>query len=165
MKPLRSSSRNSSAGFTLIEVLVIVIIIAILAAIAAPSWLAYVNRRRVSAVENGLVQVLRQAQQQAIQERQTIEVTVENSGGFPVADVGGNVQRLGPDDLRADLVELTPDTSSVSFDYKGMVPAQDLPIVFNISPANSTIRQCVIVTNLLGNIKTSRDTAVCDEPI
>ncbi|TVR15688.1 MAG: prepilin-type N-terminal cleavage/methylation domain-containing protein, partial [Phormidium sp. GEM2.Bin31] len=42
--PTHASSRQ---GFTTIEVLVVIVMIGILTAIAAPSWLSFVNNRRV----------------------------------------------------------------------------------------------------------------------
>lgn len=164
MKPMKTFSKNSAAGFTLIEVLVIVIIVAILAAIAAPSWLAYANRRRVSAVEDALVQVLRQAQQEAIQERQSVAIEVANENGFPVAGTGGNLQRLGPEDLNANTITILGTAPTVTFDYKGMVSEDAIPTVFDITAANTNIRHCVIVASILGNIKTAQDPATCDNP-
>lgn len=164
MKLFRHLSRKPTAGYTLIEMLAIVVIVAVLAAIATPSWLAYANRQRVNAVESDLVQFLQRAQQQAIKERRSVTVNIENTDGFPTASKGSSAEQLGPTDIRANTIVLDPASETVTFDYKGTVASSTLPIVVNISPRNSDIQHCVMVTSILGNIKTSRDAAVCDNP-
>lgn len=165
MKPLRPFLKNTTAGYTLIEVLAVVVIVGILAAIAAPSWLAYANRQRVRAVESDLIQYLQRSQQKAIKERQEVAVGVSTVGGMPVVTNGGAQERLGPADLQANVINV--DTAVVPFDYKGMVTDNSvtLPIVINITPANGgNIQHCVMVTSILGNLKSSREAAVCNNP-
>uniref|UniRef100_A0A832H9X4 Prepilin-type N-terminal cleavage/methylation domain-containing protein n=1 Tax=Oscillatoriales cyanobacterium SpSt-402 TaxID=2282168 RepID=A0A832H9X4_9CYAN len=65
----RTLRKRSVAGFTLLEILVVIIIVAVLAAIAAPSWNALMNRQRVNAVRDEVVQVIRQAQADARRSR------------------------------------------------------------------------------------------------
>jgi type II secretory pathway pseudopilin PulG len=45
--------------------LVIVLLLGILSAIAAPSWLAFINRQRVRTVNDRVLQTLRTAQSEA----------------------------------------------------------------------------------------------------
>lgn len=78
---LRHSSKNTSAGFTIIEALVVIIIAGVLASIAAPSWFRYAANRRVDAVSTDLLQTLRRAQQRAIKER--IDVSLDIQDGRP----------------------------------------------------------------------------------
>jgi prepilin-type N-terminal cleavage/methylation domain-containing protein len=184
MKPTFFAKRNSSAGFTLIEVLAVIIIIAILAAVAAPSWLQYMNNQRIGAVKSDLIQALRRAQQEAIKERQTVEVefrTPNNLGGaenVPAVDsTATGIQLLGEGNIRPDTVFMDvysfegqggtkddADDQTISFDYQGTVRQENLPFVINIKAnPNSNKQQCVIVASLIGTVKTARD-AACDNP-
>jgi len=80
--------RPRSGGFTLIEVLVVIIIAAVLAGIAAPGWLAFLNRQRVTAVKSDLVQTLKKAQSDAIQRRQEVAVEIVTPATAPTVKVG-----------------------------------------------------------------------------
>ncbi|XHX76853.1 MAG: Tfp pilus assembly protein FimT/FimU [Stenomitos frigidus ULC029] len=57
--------RQSTAGFTLIETLVVVIMIGVLFAIAAPGWLTFINRQRLGTANERILQTLRTAQTEA----------------------------------------------------------------------------------------------------
>ncbi|MGF1569117.1 MAG: GspH/FimT family pseudopilin [Nodosilinea sp.] len=170
MKRSKASIPNSQAGFTLVEVLVVVIIAAILAGITAPSWFAFLNKQRVGAVRSDLLQGLKQAQQEAIQRREAVTVKVVN-GDTPSLQVQGLTQALGSDGAgNVQLSYYTVDTAgtkttqdSITFDYQGIPRGQVVPFVVSINAAGSTTKQCVIVANLLGSLKTAAD-ANCDNP-
>ncbi|WP_099067338.1 prepilin-type N-terminal cleavage/methylation domain-containing protein [Nostoc linckia] len=66
---------QSDAGFTLIEVLVVVLIIAVLAAIAAPGWLAFVNRQRVNKANDAVLAALQEAQREAQKKKLSYSVS------------------------------------------------------------------------------------------
>jgi Tfp pilus assembly protein FimT len=55
--------------------IVIVLILGILSAIAAPSWLAFINRQRVRTVNDRVFQSLRLAQSEAKRSKRDVTVT------------------------------------------------------------------------------------------
>ena len=165
MSSFLPNKAKQTAGFTLLEVLVVVIIVAILAAIAAPGWLAFLNRQRMGAVRSDLTQVLRNAQQSAIQLRQDTRVVIDEDADAPTVTVRGLAQVLGDDSNNPGGIQLNAYTigdddsqtaaTAVTFDYQGLVVSPDtLPFVISISPEGSNAQQCVRVETLLGQIKT-----------
>jgi prepilin-type N-terminal cleavage/methylation domain-containing protein len=190
MKHFAFRRTNQTAGFTLIEVLVVVIIAGILAAIAAPGWLAFLSRQRVSAVESDLIQTLKNAQQDAIQRRITFPVQINDGAASPTVVVNGLEQSLGDSgdnpgniQLRSYVVadgDQDDDFDTIVFDYRGMptigtspadgtvidpedASSEDLPFVISIRAGNGGAQQCVIVANLLGSLKTANN-AECEDP-
>lgn len=62
---VQSLPDDQNAGFTLIEMITVGSIIGMLAAIALPSWLGFMNIRRLNIAQGEVNQAMRQAQSQA----------------------------------------------------------------------------------------------------
>src|SRR4028119_1142300 len=82
----KTASRKSDAGFTLLELIVIVLILGVLSSIAAPSWLAFINRQRVRTVNDRVFQTLRSAQSEAKRSKRDITVTFNTNASNPPVD-------------------------------------------------------------------------------
>ncbi|UBF24496.1 prepilin-type N-terminal cleavage/methylation domain-containing protein [Kovacikia minuta CCNUW1] len=79
----RIRSKRSTAGFTLLEVLVVIIVIGILFAIAAPGWESFLSRQRVNSAREQVLQTIRQAQSQARSTRTARVVYFDPNNGAP----------------------------------------------------------------------------------
>ena len=65
----------SNSGFTLIEVLVAIVIVSILSAIAAPSWLGFVQTQQLNKANDTVLAALQEAQQQAKKSKRSYSVS------------------------------------------------------------------------------------------
>lgn len=174
----RPSRSSRQAGFTLTEALVVVILAGVLAAIAAPGWLTFANRQRVSSANKELLQLIREAQAEAIAKRTTYGVLLKpnEAGGPAVTKFTAKGQDLAD---ATQIVEITTETlgsegedtglelttvpnnntNQYRFDFDGSVNNTFIPAapagadyVYKIQVSKDGTRNCVIVETLLGAI-------------
>lgn len=173
MKPKKYRTLSSkNTGFTLIELLVVIVIVGILSGIAAPSWLAYLNRQRVSSVRTELRSVLEQARTNAQQKSTSYSVVLGSTTDGPTAAIstGGSTSSpvlLGSNAKNIQIEELVGTTtppSHLEFNYRGEVKSELVPFVIKIkSDQNASTQKCLIVSSLLGGL-TDAEGATCDNP-
>jgi len=174
MKVSKTALLSPSAGFTLLELLLIVVIVGVLAAIVTPSWLGFLSRQRIDTVRNDLVQTLKQSQQDAIQRRQTITIELATIDNYPTIDNGVVRELASGSGIKPGAVTMSSysvnssngnitDDGTISFDYQGRPINEELPFVISLTGENFPSKRCVIIANLIGTIKTAEG-VTCDNP-
>ena len=151
-------------GFTLIETMIVLVMVGILSAIAAPSWINFINQRRVNAANDAVSRMLQDAQREAKNQKLSYSVSfkTDNTNKLPNfalhrADVTAN----------SSLTYGSTTAQTITFDYNGNLLTSTNPNLGNrgliisvaqLQSANSTqvnnsSRRCVKVTTLLGALQ------------
>ena len=159
--------RQTNAGFTLLEIVIIVVLIGILTAIAAPSWLGFVNLRYLNTAQEQIYRAMREAQSNAKRDKIIWEVSfqeislvphfaIHRKGSIPTM---AHWQSLG-DRIRIDGSETTLYDSKgiwrVQFNERGNTNGQMGKITIT-SKYNSKIKRCVIVSTLIGAMRMAKE--------
>ena len=158
---------KNNRGFTLVELLVVVSLIGIVGAMAAPSYVNYMNRQRLNNANEKVYQAMRQAQSQAKKGRIRWQASFREENGV----VQWAVHPASLDPASADWqnldksIQLDSETTlqksngvrRIKFDHKGNVAHPPLGrVTLSLKDAN-TAKRCVFASTILGALRTSKD--------
>jgi prepilin-type N-terminal cleavage/methylation domain-containing protein len=178
--------KQTTAGFTLLEILAVVTMIGILAAIAAPSWVAFNERQQLNAANNQIYQAMRQAQSQAKLQKESWRVSFRQQSG--IVQWAVHKASLSPDaywqnfaksvQINNTMTDLGKTNSAsppsggpynILFNHKGCPVAAttdsctNTNLIFSqkitlTNQNSSSTKSCVIVSTRLGAIRIAQDT-------
>lgn len=160
--------RNSSnSGFSLVEMLVVIFLIGILSAIAIPSWLSFVNTRRLNVAQDEVYRAMRQAQSQAKKQKLTWQVSFREQNNIVQwavhpATVNASVANWNNLDSNIRLDQETTLQQSngirqIQFDYGGNVTQPPLGRITLSSKYAGKAKRCVYVSTILGAMRTAKE--------
>jgi prepilin-type N-terminal cleavage/methylation domain-containing protein len=172
----RSNSRASSpstAGFTLLETIIVASIIGISAAIAAPSWLSFVNRQRLNTAQSQVYQAMQEVKSNAMHQKVTWQFSVREipvNGKTTVQwaihpesvnPAAARWQSFAPQiQLYASETTLYKDKKNgvqqVQFNYMGNTDGQ-LGQITLTTKNEGKFRRCVYVSTLIGTLRTGKE--------
>lgn len=175
----------TNLGFTLIEVLFVMAMVGILMAIAAPSWLGFVDNQRLNSAQSRAFSTLRLAQSNAKRDQLMWQATFRNTATFAQYAIhktptgtttqdywnslpwenfesGVRIVENTETQPRTTFTQLTavpePDVYRVQFKPQGVPNGLgELGRITFVGKAGGTRKKCVIISTILGSMRVAEN--------
>jgi len=153
------------SGFTLAEFMVVVALVGILMAIAAPSWLRFLDKQRLNSAQSVVHLGMQQAQRKAQQNHAEWQFSIrEMDGSVEWAVYPASALVVEWDEVGHSIVQLDAETTlqrsgsirSIRFDQKGNIRSR-LGRVTLSSRRFSDIKRCVYASTIIGALRQSKE--------
>ncbi len=168
---LLRTSRQSDQGFTLIEILVTLMIAGIMAAIAAPSFMTWVNNKKINDISTKIEGALKEAQSSAGRRNITCsvlitETQVSSSNAKCLPFGTRNIQDKAPDVGISNsnlAIAGTGGTGGTTVTYLSLGTANITPktatlIIYRTDGTTNGVKKCIVVSKGIGTVKTGNFT-------
>jgi prepilin-type N-terminal cleavage/methylation domain-containing protein len=164
-----NSALSVPAGFTLLELLAVLLMVSVLAAIAAPGWVTFLEKQRLTTAQAQVAEAIQMTQKRAQLSHRRWAFNVREANGvvqwsIQAADQSPTSAQWNSLDasIRLDQETSLPQKEGVhrvQFDNHGHVNGQFGTLTLT-SHTNPRLKRCVIVATLLGAIRTAQENPV-----
>lgn len=162
---------SASAGFTLLEALIVMVIIGLMAAIATPNFIGFLNQRKINATQDMVYQAIRATQAEAMQKRQGQQFSLRQRQGQ--VEWASHSSAIDPkrvalwNSLVEGVILANIDNTLtrragvyyVQFDMHGNLKSKSIgqqgTLTFTVTNQRATNR-CVVVSTILGALRKGR---------
>jgi len=176
--------RHARLGFTLIEILVVMLMVGVLSAIAAPSWLGFVNNQRLNSAQSQAFNALKLAQSNAKRSQIMWQATFRNTPNIsqyavhrtPTDDTteaywnslpwenfdsGVRIVENTEAEPKTTFTQLTaipePDVYRVQFKSSGVPNGLGEMGRITFKTNSGDRRKCIIISTLLGSMRVAEN--------
>jgi prepilin-type N-terminal cleavage/methylation domain-containing protein len=156
-------------GFTLVETLIIVALVGILAAISAPSFLTWLNNRKVEDVFTQVEGAIREVQTEAI--KKGLRCTLNLNTAAPKPSITStpsqclptgarDLSKLGVRVFDNNETEVSIGTANLGmpanlvFSYRGSFSSSGVGMIVVYQPEGANRRRCLAIASGIGMIRT-----------
>lgn len=171
--------QQSQSGFTLIETMFVLVLVGILSAIAVPSYLGLLNRQRLNNAQEQVLTAMQTAQASAKREKRAWETCFRDDGtkvlwsahNIPESNamsscssatnweilIGENSKTIAISTTNTNLDNSQAGYYRRQFEYDGSVKPRLGKITLIVRNQDTGIKRCIIVSTILGALRTDKD--------
>lgn len=146
----------SEQGFSQLEIIIVLVVMGILGTIAAPSFLNWVNSRKLEVGLAELKGTLLEGQNQAVRLSKTCTINLPTGSSAVLSSTPTTCLRNGTRTLEGLQLRHSLAAPSLSFDFKGRVPSSlnsEQTVVLSVTNELNAPSKCLVIAPGIGLIR------------